>query len=354
MYVPIGLFGVSIGTAVLPSVSRHAAVNDTAGIRHTVSRGLGLMLMLNVPATFGLIVLATPIVRLLFERGHFLPSDTAATAVGAAKLRRSGSSGTSAAALDRAFRRRSTPSDEAVYLVMVSAAAIVINVIASLTLVRWLGVSGLALGTSIAAVANAAVLVWLLRGQLDGLETPRLAMTSACGVAIWAMVAAFATERRRNRLLPASPRRKPSGWRRPFLPGSRRSAHQQRCWRSMNSTRWSKPSGGNSRKRVMEYAGSRAMPPRYSSRGSSFSFGPGPISTALKGLIAANVVMFVAQLLFPVVTELLGLHPTFVLHDFWIWQLATYMFLHGGIFHIVFNMLALWMFGAELERVWAH
>ena len=40
------------------------------------------------------------------------------------------------------------------------------------------------------------------------------------------------------------------------------------------------------------------------------------------------------------------------LHQFWVWQLATYMFLHGGMFHILFNMLALWMFGAELERIW--
>ena len=36
----------------------------------------------------------------------------------------------------------------------------------------------------------------------------------------------------------------------------------------------------------------------------------------------------------------------------WVWQLGTYMFLHGGLFHILFNMLALWMFGAELERIW--
>src|SRR5262245_30848574 len=85
---------------------------------------------------------------------------------------------------------------------------------------------------------------------------------------------------------------------------------------------------------------------------SSFSFGPGPISTTLQVLIGANVVMFVAQVLFPIVTALLGLHPAFVIHSFWIWQLATYMFLHGGVFHIVFNMLALWMFGAELERTW--
>jgi membrane associated rhomboid family serine protease len=41
-----------------------------------------------------------------------------------------------------------------------------------------------------------------------------------------------------------------------------------------------------------------------------------------------------------------------VIHRFWVWQLATYMFLHGGIFHILFNMLALWMFGTDLERRW--
>ena len=85
---------------------------------------------------------------------------------------------------------------------------------------------------------------------------------------------------------------------------------------------------------------------------SSFSFGPGPISTAMKALIGANVVMFVAQLLFPIVTDVLGLHPAWVLRYLWVWQLGTYMFLHGGVFHILFNMLTLWMFGTELERRW--
>src|SRR5947208_13513482 len=84
---------------------------------------------------------------------------------------------------------------------------------------------------------------------------------------------------------------------------------------------------------------------------SSFSFGPGPLSTAMKALIAANVAIFVAQVFFPIVTELLGLHPRDVVR-FSLWQPATYMFLHGGGFHIVFNMLALWMFGTELERIW--
>ena len=85
------------------------------------------------------------------------------------------------------------------------------------------------------------------------------------------------------------------------------------------------------------------------------SFGPGPLSTALKALIGANVAMFLITTLAPFgqeVIRFLGLVPTHVIHRVWAWQLVTYMFLHGGIFHIVFNMLALWMFGTELERIW--
>ena len=93
--------------------------------------------------------------------------------------------------------------------------------------------------------------------------------------------------------------------------------------------------------------------PRYPSRyTSSISFGPGPLSTAIKALIGANVVMFLAQSLVPSLTDTLGLVPPDVFGRLRIWQLATYMFLHGGLFHILFNMLALWMFGTELERVW--
>jgi membrane associated rhomboid family serine protease len=89
-----------------------------------------------------------------------------------------------------------------------------------------------------------------------------------------------------------------------------------------------------------------------SSYPSSFSFGPGPLSSALKAIIGANVAIFLAQAVFdPALIGLLGLQPRLVVHG-WAWQLATYMFLHGGLFHILFNMLALWMFGTELEHVW--
>src|SRR5438067_3683855 len=85
---------------------------------------------------------------------------------------------------------------------------------------------------------------------------------------------------------------------------------------------------------------------------SSFSFGPGPLSSAMKALVGANVVVFVAQLLVRPLTDRLGLEPAVVIHNLSVWRLATYMFLHGGAFHIIFNMLALWMFGTELERMW--
>ncbi len=85
---------------------------------------------------------------------------------------------------------------------------------------------------------------------------------------------------------------------------------------------------------------------------SSFAFGPGPLSTAIKALIGANVLIFFAQNVKPVLTSLLGLEPSYVVHSLWVWQLGTYMFLHGGVIHILFNMLALWMFGTELERIW--
>jgi membrane associated rhomboid family serine protease len=82
------------------------------------------------------------------------------------------------------------------------------------------------------------------------------------------------------------------------------------------------------------------------------SFGPGPLSPALKVLIGANVFMFFAQRFVSSLTWNLGLMPAAVVGQFRIWQLGTYLFLHAGVFHLVFNMLALWMFGTELDRIW--
>ena len=83
-----------------------------------------------------------------------------------------------------------------------------------------------------------------------------------------------------------------------------------------------------------------------------YSFGPGPWTPAIKWLIIANVVMFLATLVYPPLVVMLGLTPQQVLERQWVWQPVTYMFLHGGPAHILFNMLGLWMFGVELERLW--
>ena len=85
----------------------------------------------------------------------------------------------------------------------------------------------------------------------------------------------------------------------------------------------------------------------------SYSFGPGPLSSAIKMLIVANVVVFVVtQVSGGALIGSLGFRPADALGSLQLWQFATYMFLHGGFGHILFNMLALWMFGTELERMW--
>ena len=91
-----------------------------------------------------------------------------------------------------------------------------------------------------------------------------------------------------------------------------------------------------------------------SASGISYSFGPGPLTPAIKILIIVNVIAFVADYLAPSagLQPTLGLNPRDVLTRLHIWQPLTYMFLHVGFSHILFNMLALWMFGVELERMW--
>jgi membrane associated rhomboid family serine protease len=91
---------------------------------------------------------------------------------------------------------------------------------------------------------------------------------------------------------------------------------------------------------------------RYGPQTLAYSFGPGPISPAVKWIIWANIGMFVATLAFPVLIEFLGLSTEQIVERAWVWQPVTYMFLHGDAMHILFNMLGIWMFGVELERLW--
>ncbi len=94
-------------------------------------------------------------------------------------------------------------------------------------------------------------------------------------------------------------------------------------------------------------------------RGRSFSLSLPPFTKAVKWLILINAGVFLLMTLLQVLTpdlaivlgELGALVPARVTHG-WLWQLVTYSFFHIGIFHILFNMLALWMFGAQFETDW--
>ena len=170
MYLPIGLFGVSIATATLPAVSRYAAEADVEGVRRTVSSALRMMLMLTIPAMVGLIVLAAPIVGLIFQRGSFTAEDTAATAVALA-FYAPGLVGYSAVRIAvpcfYSLKDSITPT-------VVSITSVGLNIVLNLILVQQMGYRGLALGTSIAALFNAGALFYLLRRHLGGLDVVRL------------------------------------------------------------------------------------------------------------------------------------------------------------------------------------
>jgi membrane associated rhomboid family serine protease len=86
--------------------------------------------------------------------------------------------------------------------------------------------------------------------------------------------------------------------------------------------------------------------------GLSYTFGPGPLTPAVRVLIIASVAAYLLTLAVPGLVIWLGLVPALVMERGWVWQPFTYMFQHGGLFHLLFNMLALWMFGVELERLW--
>ena len=83
----------------------------------------------------------------------------------------------------------------------------------------------------------------------------------------------------------------------------------------------------------------------------------GPLSPGVRTLLFTTVGVYVFQVLAGFLAQvrfdrLFGLVPYDVTHHLFLWQMVTYLFLHGGFFHLLLNMLALWMFGTELEWLW--
>lgn len=170
MQLPIGLFGVAIATVTLPSVARSAALADPEAVRGKLREGLRLATFLTLPAATGLVLLALPVVRLIFERGAFNLEDSQNTA----RALQAYAAGLVAYAaikvLSPAFYALGLPRVP----LRVSLIGIGLNLVLNsffILVLDW-GVAGLALSTSLVALINCGQLVWALRRPLGGITAP--------------------------------------------------------------------------------------------------------------------------------------------------------------------------------------
>jgi putative peptidoglycan lipid II flippase len=169
MQMPLGIFGVALGTVALPLLARMAATGNLVSFRSELSRGMRLAFLMTIPSTIGLIVLAEPIMSVIYQHGRY-DAYQAGEAAGALRFYAIGLSGYAALkVLVNAFYaidRRKTP-------MLVSFSAVALNLLLNwfFTLRLGWGHRGLALSTACIATSNFLILYFLMRRQLTFLET---------------------------------------------------------------------------------------------------------------------------------------------------------------------------------------
>ncbi|HUE75623.1 MAG TPA: murein biosynthesis integral membrane protein MurJ [Chloroflexota bacterium] len=173
--LPLGIFAMAISTAVFPTLADQSARDQLDDMRRTMSGTLRLILFLTIPSCAGLVVLATPIVRLLFERGAFDPGSTALTVLAV----RFFALGIFGHAMVEIITRAFYALEDTRTPVAVAAASMLVSVSLALVLRSILGFGGLALALSIAAVFEAAVLGFLAAKRLGSLDEDRLIASAA-------------------------------------------------------------------------------------------------------------------------------------------------------------------------------
>jgi putative peptidoglycan lipid II flippase len=167
MQLPLGLFGVAIASATLPSISRSAGVGDFDEFRRTLSKSLGMVFLLTLPSSVGLIVLGRTMIGAIYQGGKFSAYDTEQTAI-ALSCYAVGLAGYSALkVLNPAFyalHDARTP-------MLVSVLAIAVNYITASLLFRYtgLGHAGLALSTAAVATFCGVGLFVILRNRVGGI-----------------------------------------------------------------------------------------------------------------------------------------------------------------------------------------
>lgn len=187
--LPLGIFGIAIGTAALPSFSDQVARGQYDEMKRTISFSLRLMLFITIPAMIGIIALQEPIISVLFQRGEFDPRSAVLTAQAlfwyAVGLWAFSTIRVVVAAF-YALQDTKTP-------VRIAVLALVVNTVCSAALMFPMKHNGLAFATSIASAVNVLTLAYLLRKRigefLDTAFWASVARVAAASAVMWVAVA---------------------------------------------------------------------------------------------------------------------------------------------------------------------
>ncbi len=162
IHFPLGIFGVALATAILPTLSTQAARGALGELRQTLSFGLRLILFIILPAMLGLIFLRVPIVHLFFEHGSFTAGDTAGTAAAVLYYALGLWAFAGVRILVTAFHSMQDTKVPA----LAAASAVVANLAFALLFMKPLAHAGLALATALAAMVNGGILILVLNRRL--------------------------------------------------------------------------------------------------------------------------------------------------------------------------------------------
>jgi putative peptidoglycan lipid II flippase len=204
--LPQGMFSVAVATVLFPTLSRMAARHDAAGMRRAVGIGMRQINLLLIPAAAFMIVLATPIVRLVFQRGQFNPQSTHVVSIALFWFAFS----LPFAGLNLLLTRTFFAVQRPWIPTRLAAMNIVVDVIVSIGLYKPFGIAGLIIGTVAANAVMTALQLHRLRigfnGRLEGAQTTmitaRIALASAL-LASASWVVWYVLDRLLGRSLPA-------------------------------------------------------------------------------------------------------------------------------------------------------
>lgn len=194
--LPIGLFGVALAIAVMPVLARQAAAKDMLSLKQTFTSSLVLVFALALPATAGLVLLAEPIIRLIFEHGAFTATDTTATAQALAWY----AVGLFAYAAIKVMVPVFYAIGNTRYPVIGSFLGVGVNVLVINLVIAGMQHRGIALSTSCAMILNFLFLGLVLYRKLEGYPLPYLARglgkivlaTLAMAGVVWGLRTVFA------------------------------------------------------------------------------------------------------------------------------------------------------------------